>query len=134
MKSLFIFVLSVSGIAFGQDFKHDSSIELFSRMLLSKSVVADISNNNLFQNVDTFHFNNVGEEVTHGLMADSNAKFSHLVVQGSVFILSEDGMPCLVPNLRKVERMPAQKPNNSQNADRMPNAFPKQNSIIPPNK
>jgi hypothetical protein len=68
------------------------------------------------------------------LIADKNATFSHNTSLGSIYILSQDGIACLVPNLQKVERMPGRKLNDPQNADRMPNAFPKQKILMIPIK
>ncbi|HSZ85256.1 MAG TPA: hypothetical protein VK787_04455 [Puia sp.] len=134
MKKIFILALFVSGIAYGQKFNNDSLLKSLPGKPLSEYVFPDISNNNLFQNPNTFWLNNKDEKEIQGLMADKNATFSHNTSLGSVYILSEDGMACLVPNLQKVERMPEQKLYHLQNADRMPNAFPKQKILMIPIK
>jgi hypothetical protein len=58
------------------------------------------------------------------------ATFSHNTSKGKVYTLPVDNMPCLVPDMDQVSRMPGQyfTPDN-----RMPNALPKQ-EIIPKEK
>jgi len=58
------------------------------------------------------------------------ATFSHNTTRGKVYTLPVDNMPCLVPDMNQVSRMPGQyfAPDN-----RMPNALPKQ-EIIPKEK
>jgi hypothetical protein len=134
MKKIFILTLFVSGVAYGQNFKNDSLLKLMPGKSLSEYVFPkNFNNNNLFQNLDASRSNNP-DEIVQGLMADNNAKFSHHTSLGSVYILSEDGMACLFPNLQKVERMPGRKLNDPQNADRMLNAFPRQKILMTPVK
>jgi hypothetical protein len=135
MKKIFILALFVSGVAYGQNFKNDSLLKLLPDKSLSEYLFPKTSSNkNLFQNLDTSRFKNLDEIITQGLMADKYAKFSHHASQGSVYILPQDGMACLVPNLQKVERMLEQNLYHLQNADRMPNAFPKQKILMTPIK
>ena len=50
------------------------------------------------------------------------ATYSHITPRGKVYKLPIDNMPCLVPDMKQVSRMPlAILPEG-----RMPNAFPKQ--------
>jgi hypothetical protein len=58
------------------------------------------------------------------------ATFSHNTSKGKVYTLPIDNMPCLVPDMDQVSRMPGQyfTPDN-----RMPNVMPKQ-EIIPKEK
>ncbi|HEX4373259.1 MAG TPA: hypothetical protein VHZ50_08165 [Puia sp.] len=126
MKKIFFLALFVSGVAYAQNFKNDSLLKLLPGKSLSEYVFPKtFNNNNSFQNLDASRSNNLAE-IAQGLMADNNAKSSHHSSLGSVYILSEDGMPCLIPNLQKVERMPGRKLNDPQSVDRMPNGFPKQ--------
>jgi hypothetical protein len=134
MKKTFILVLFISGVAYGQNFKNDSLVKLLPGKPFSEYVFPDISNNNLLQNPNVFLLNNKDEKEIEVLMADKNAKFSHNTSWSSVYILSEDGMACLVPDMQKMERMPGRKLNDPQNADRMPNAFPKQKILMIPIK
>jgi hypothetical protein len=67
-----------------------------------------------------------------GLMADGMAIFSHRNSLGSVYRLSEDKMPCFVPDLAKLEHISGQKFNVSPNGDRMPNVFPRQKFFVVP--
>jgi hypothetical protein len=58
------------------------------------------------------------------------ATFSHNTSRGKVYTLPIDNMPCLVPDMNQVSRMPGLYP---QTESRMPNAMPKQ-QIIPREK
>ncbi|SRR5579871_457582 len=134
MKRILILALFVSGAAYGQNLKSDSLLQLLPGDALKGNLFPDISNNELLQNQKIFLFKDKDENEMGGLMADGNATFSHKTSLGSIFILSEDGMACLIPDLQKVERMPRQGFGDTQNADRMPNAFPKQKILMIPRK
>jgi hypothetical protein len=97
-------------------------------------VFPNSTSNNLLRNPNTFWLTNKDEKEIQELIADNNAKFYHKTSLGSVYILSEDGMACLVPDVQKVERIPGRKLNDPQHADRMPNASPKQKILIIPIK
>lgn len=58
------------------------------------------------------------------------ATFSHNTSKGKVYTLPIDNMPCLVPDMKQVSRMPGIYPPVDS---RMPNALPKQ-QIIPRDK
>jgi hypothetical protein len=58
------------------------------------------------------------------------ATFSHNTARGKVYTLPVDNMPCLVPDMNKVGRMPGQ---YAIPEGRMPNVMPKQ-EIIPRGK
>ena len=49
-----------------------------------------------------------------------NPQINILLSRNPIHILKPDNMPCLVPNLTRLERMPV---NRARNADRMPNAI-----------
>lgn len=68
----------------------------------------------------------INPEVAQDL--SSRGKFSHSTANGSVYNMAPDNMPCLVPNMNKVERMPIGS-SSKKNIDRMPNAIPK-NKIV----
>ena len=65
---------------------------------------------------------------TGGLLPQ--ATFSHNTSRGKVYTLPIDNMPCLVPDMNQVSRMPGQ---YSLPQNRMPNVVPKQ-EIIPKGK
>jgi hypothetical protein len=50
-----------------------------------------------------------------------NLQIDVLMSPNPIRILQPDNMPCLVPNLSRLERMPVKR---TRNADRMPNAAP----------
>jgi len=58
----------------------------------------------------------------------SRGKFSYITANGSVYNILVDNMPCLVPNMKMVERMPVGK-IGEKNVDRMPNSI-QENKII----
>jgi len=134
MKRILILASFVSGVAYGQNLKSDSLLQLLPGDALKEYVFPDISNNELLQNQKIFLFKDKDENEMGGLMADGNATFSHMASLGSIFIHSQDGMACLVPDLQKVERMPRGRFGDTQNADSMPNAFPKQKILMIPSK
>ncbi len=54
------------------------------------------------------------------------ASFSHNTSKGKIYILPIDNMPCLVPDMNQVSRMPGA---YAYPEGRMPNLFPKQRVI-----
>ncbi|HLK28836.1 MAG TPA: hypothetical protein VKT28_09650 [Puia sp.] len=95
----------------------------------------DFSGNNQFK--ELFKLNNndekdnlktliVNPEEAQDL--SSRGKFSHNALNGSVYDLMSDNMPCLVPDMKKAERMPVGK-QGRKNIDRMPNSI-RENKII----
>jgi len=58
------------------------------------------------------------------------AKFSHNTPNGSVYDLMYDDMPCLVPDTKRIEKMPLRNLKNETPVDKIPNAVPRTN-IIP---
>ncbi len=62
-------------------------------------------------------------------LRDMRAKFSHNTPNGSVYDLVYDNMPCLVPELKRSEKMPVRKLKNENPVDKMPNTAPHINVI-----
>ena len=69
-----------------------------------------------------------GRMVQRGLIPQ--AVFSHNTSRGKIYTLPIDNMPCLVPDMNQVSRMPGVMPPAD---NRMPNAIPQQ-PIIPRDK
>jgi len=63
-------------------------------------------------------------------LRDMRAKFSHNTPNGSVYDLMYDDMPCLVPDTKRIEKMPLRNLKNETPVDKIPNAVPRTN-IIP---
>jgi hypothetical protein len=132
MKRILVAAVFFTEVAVGQNFKNDSLRNLLPGISLPDIVFPDLPDKRLSWKPETGLPNDKNHQAERGLPADKTATFSHVSLLGSVYILSEDKMACLVPDLKRLENMPVQGLKNSQFMDPMPNGFPRQDRIIFP--
>jgi len=135
MKKIFSLFLLAANIAYGQikhDTFHDSQLLLPNIKLQPPVFQGNLSNDFLKKDFmlipeDTF---DLTQKFGFTDSQDMTAKFSHDSRNGSVYYLMYDNMPCLVPDIKRTEKMPVRKLANRIQMDRMPNSIP-QRKIIP---
>lgn len=135
MKRIFLLLLLPVGFAHGQMSPMIPGYQPPKLQLLG----TDIQGNSLFQppvikgqtNLDDFK-KNLGKEgfelYSRSISGaiELEGRFSHRTVDGSsVYSVQPDNMPCLVPNMANIERMPANRIRNAQSMEAMPNAGPR---------
>jgi|ERR1022692_4518221 hypothetical protein len=138
MKNIVIIVLFAFDIAYGQINPNDLSLPQQHLSLPEPAnplfSLPDYTSGLFFNKKDTtFNFlpDELSTELARNQPASNSSKFLHATSLGSVFILSLDNMPYLVPDPARTEKMPVRKLKNESPVDRMPNMIPRRN-IIPP--
>jgi hypothetical protein len=134
MKKIFLICLLATNITYGQTkpFKPlTDQLQLPEIKLQVPSFPDNLSNDFLKKDFklnadDPFQ---LSQEYVYMNYRDMRAKFSHNTPNGSVYDLVYDNMPCLVPDIRKTERMPVHKLKDEKPTDKMPNPIPHINMI-----
>jgi hypothetical protein len=132
MKKLFLTLLLPAQVLFGQHFQlipdfKSPALPAPGNPFKSGPVIQFPFQNGISPSGDTL--GDLFKIMADGKMSMTNpellARFSHRTEGGSVYLIEPDQMPCLVPELKRMEKMPGSNPRRMPAEDPMPNKGPR---------